>query len=378
MAKALFTPLKLGSVTIRNCIGMPALTRNRSDPISATPNALMKEYYMQRATGGCGLMLAEGILITRQGSEWQQAPGIWNKEQIAAWKTIVDAVHTTDTKMYCQLWHLGRCSHPDAPEQIRAGVPVYAPSAISARGGKFRFILGSPGYVTPTAIEDPTLLIALFKQAAINAKEAGFDGVELHGANGYIVHEFLDSTANKRTDKWGGSVENRARFGLEVLTALVEVFGPDVAVKLSPAGGFNDMGMPLDETIETYNYFISEADKLGLSYFCLLRYLPMHDMVFDGKGRATQHDVIGTFRPMIKNAKVFGVGGFTPPEAEEMVASGTLDGVMFGIPYIAHPDLAKRVLHGKPLDNVPDFHTFYGDRSIPAEKGFTDYPTASY
>ncbi|KAF7367405.1 Artemisinic aldehyde Delta(11(13)) reductase [Mycena sanguinolenta] len=406
MAKALLTPLKLGSITIRNRIGMAALTRNRADAISATPNALMKEYYMQRAVGGCGLMLAEGTLVTRQGSEWAQAPGIWSKEQIAAWKGIVDAVHTTETKMYCQastqstmarrltrneLSSYGTWGAAATPTRQNKSAqawsftlltvktqPVYAPSAISARGGKFRFIPGSPGYVTPTAIEDPTLLISLFKQAAINAKEAGFDGVELHGANGYIVHEFLDSTSNKRTDKWGGSVENRARFGLEVLKALVEVFGPDVAVKLSPAGGYNDMGMPLEETIETYNYFISEADKLGLSYFCLLRYLPIHDMFFDGKGRATQHDVISTFRPVIKNAKVFGNGGFTPAEAEEMVSAGTLDGVMFGIPYIAHPDLAKRVLHGKPLDNVPDFHTFYGDPSIPAEKGFTDYPTASY
>ncbi|KAJ6573946.1 hypothetical protein DFH09DRAFT_981550 [Mycena vulgaris] len=361
----LFSPLTLGSVTLPNRIGMSALTRNRAD-VSTAPNALMKEYYLQRAVGGCGLIVTEGTLVTRQGTEWPWAPGIWNQEQIAAWKTIVDAVHTTETKIYCQVWHLGRVSHPDAPEQITAGVPVYGPSAISARGGKFRFLPGKPGYVTPTEIEDPTTLIALFKQAAINAKEAGFDGVELHGANGYLVHQFLDSTSNKRTDKWGGSVENRARFGLETLKSLIEVYGADVAVKLSPAGGYNDVGMPLPETIEVYTYFITEAEKLGLSYIVLARYL--------GEMRATQHDVLATFRPAVARAKLFANGSFTPAEAEAMVAAGTIDGVFFGVPWLAHPDLARRVRHGKPLDNEPDVKNFYGHPDTPPQLGFTDYP----
>ncbi|KAJ7086307.1 flavoprotein NADH-dependent oxidoreductase [Mycena crocata] len=389
----LLSPLTIGSFTIRNRIGMSALTRNRADAETAVPNALMKEYYMQRATGGCGLIVSEGTLVTRQGTEWPQAPGIWNKEQIAGWKDIIDAVHTTETKIYCQvgrtcipefmseltffsfywLWHLGRVNHPDAPQQIAAGEPVYAPSAVSARGGKFRFLPGVPGYVTPTEVEDPMTLIALFKQGAINAREAGFDGVELHGANGYLVHQFLDSTSNKRTDKWGGSVENRARFGLEALKVLIEVFGADVAVKLSPAGGYNDMGMPLPETIETFNYFITEADKLGLSYIVLARYIPFLDLEIDGKTRATKHDVIGTFRPAVKNAKFFANGGFTPAEADEMITAGTLDGVFFGVPWIAHPDVARRVLHGKPLDNVPDIKNFYGHLETPPQLGFTDY-----
>ncbi|KAJ7806162.1 hypothetical protein B0H14DRAFT_3768845 [Mycena olivaceomarginata] len=336
----LFKPLQLGSTTnttISNRIGMSALTRNRAD-VSTTPNELMKEYHLQRATGGCGLIVNEGTLITRQGT---------------AWKTIVAAVHTTDTKIYCQ-W--GRCSHPDAPEQVLAGVPVYAPSALSARVGKFRFIPGIPGYVTPTAIEDPTSLILLYKEAALNTKEAGFDGAELHGAGGYLIHEFLDSTSNNRMDKWGGSAENRSRFGLEVLKAVIKVFGADVAVKLSPAGGFNDMGMPLEETIEMYNYFISEADKLGLSYICLARLVPSSDIIVEGKMRAIPHEVIGTYRlvPLIKNTKVFVNGAFTPEEAEELVSAGTLDGVFFGVPWLTHPDLAKHVRHGKPLDNTPD------------------------
>ncbi|KAJ7451174.1 flavoprotein NADH-dependent oxidoreductase [Mycena latifolia] len=370
---SLFSPLKLGSMTLSNRIGMGAMTRNRAD-MSTVPNELMKEYYLQRAIGGAGLIVNEGTLITRQGTEWPQAPGIWSKEQIAAWKTIVDAVHTTDTKIYCQLWHLGRANHPDAPQQIIAGEPVYAPSAIPARaGGKFRFLPGAPGYVTPTEIEDPTTLIALFKQAALNAKEAGFDGVELHGANGYLVHEFFDSTTNKRTDKWGGSVENRARFGLEALKALIEVFGANVGIKLSPTGGYNDMGMPLQETSETFTYFISEADKLGLAYIMLARYLPVLDVEVDGKMRATQHDVVATFRPAVKHTNLFSNGGFTIAEAEEMVAAGTLDGVFFGVPWIVHPDFAKRAQHGKPLDNVPDATKFYGNVNTPAHLGYTDY-----
>jgi len=155
---------------------------------------------------------------------------------------------------------------------------------------------------------------------------------------------------------------------------LIEVFGADVSVKLGPAGGYNDMGMPLAETIETYNYFISEADKLGLSYIVLARYVPFLDFEIDGKKRATQHDVISTFRPVVKNAKLFANGGFTPPEAEEMVSAGTIDGVLFGVLWIAHPDLAKRVQYGKPLDNIPVPKTFYGHLDTPPQLGYTDYP----
>ncbi|KAJ6626993.1 FMN-linked oxidoreductase [Mycena sp. CBHHK59/15] len=378
MPTTLFSPLRLGSATIPNRIGMSALTRNRADPKTTIPNEVMKKYYLQRAVGGCGLIVSEGTLITRQGTEWEQAPGIWNKEQIAGWKMITDAVHTTDTKIYCQLWHLGRISHPDAPEQIAAGEPVYAPSAISARGGKFRFLPGKPGYVTPTEIPDPSTLIALYKQAAINAKEAGFDGVELHSANGYLVHQFLDSTSNKRTDTWGGSAENRASFGLEALKVLIEVFGENVAMKVSPAGGYNDMGMPLEETIEVFNHYISEADKLGLSYIALMRYVPHLDLIINGKSRSTQHDVVATFRPVIKNAKCFFNGGVTPEEAAQTIEAGTVDGVFFGVPWLAHPDLTKRIKYGKPLDNKPDPTTFYGT-GYPPEQGYIDYPAlASY
>ncbi|KAJ7168407.1 flavoprotein NADH-dependent oxidoreductase [Mycena crocata] len=374
---ALFTPLKLGNVTIPNRIGMSALTRNRSS--KGVPNEIMKKYYDQRALGGAGLIVSEGVLITRQGSEWPDAPGIWDKSQVEGWKTITDSVHAIGSKIYCQLWHLGRCSHPEAPEQIAAGVPVYAPSAISARGGNFRQIAGNPGYVTPTEIADPTVLIAQFKEAAINAKEAGFDGVELHGANGYLVAQFLDSTTNQRTDKWGGSVENRARFALETLKVLIEVWGPDaVAIKLSPAGGYNDMGMPLQDTIDTFSYLLREINKLGLSYVVLLRYVAWLDPEFDGKKRATVHDVLETYSPILTKTPIFLNGSVTPAEAEELIAGGKIAGVFFGMNWVTHPDVGKRIKAGKALDNAPDFATLYGVPGVEPALGYLDYKEGVY
>ncbi|KAJ7460997.1 hypothetical protein B0H11DRAFT_2057719 [Mycena galericulata] len=349
---------------------MSALTRNRST--DTVPNEIMLEYYVQRATGGAGLIVSEGTLITRQGTEWPQAPGIWDKSQVAGWKKITDAVHEAGSKMYCQVF--GRVSHPDAPEQIAAGVPVYAPSAISARGGKFRFLPGHPGYVTPTEIPDPTVIIAQFKQAAINAKEAGFDGVELHGANGYIVAQFLDSTANQRTDQWGGTPENRARFALETLKVLIEVYGPDVSIKLSPSGGYNDVGMPLQETIDTFGYLLREADKLGVSYVALMRY----DPEFEEERRETEHDVVATFSPFLTNTHVFVNLGVTPEEAEELVSSGQAAGVFIGLNWVAHPDVGKRIKAGKPLDNEPDFDHLYGAEGDDPAVGYTDYKGAEY
>ncbi|KAJ6492036.1 hypothetical protein C8R45DRAFT_867538 [Mycena sanguinolenta] len=373
---ALFTPLKLGSTTISNRLGMSALTRNRSS--ATVPNEIMLKYYVQRAKGGAGLIVTEAILVTPQGTEFQQAPGLWNKAQVEGWKKITDAVHAAGSKIYAQLWHLGRLSHPDAPQQVAAGVPVYAPSALSARGGKFRFLPGEPGYVKPTELADPTAIIAQFKEAAINAKEAGFDGVELHGANGYIVHQFLDSSSNKRTDKWGGSPENRTRFALEILKELKAVWGSDVAIRISPAGGYNDMGMPLQDTIDTFGHLLRESEALGLSYVALVRYNPWTDPEFDGKKRATQHDVVETFRPFLAKTPVFVNSGVTPDEAEELIKSGKAAGVFMGMNWLTHPDLGRRIREGKPLDNAPDFMTLYGAEGVDPALGYIDYKEATY
>ncbi|EDR03726.1 uncharacterized protein LACBIDRAFT_174716 [Laccaria bicolor S238N-H82] len=373
---SLFQPIQLGDITVQNRIGMSALTRNRAP--NTVPSDLMAEYYVQRTLGGAGLIVTEGALVTRQGTEWSHAPGIWNSEQTEAWKKIVDAVHSNGGRIYAQLWHVGRLSHPDASEQKLAGTPVYGPSAISARGGKFRNVPGSSGYVTPTAVPDPQVIVDQFKQAAINAKLAGFDGVELHGANGYLITQFLDSTANNRTDKWGGSIENRSRFGLEVLKALVDVFGRNVALKLSPSGGYNDVGMPLQETLDTYRYFITEADKLNLSYITLVRYVPHTDHHGERK-RGIPHDVLESYRTYIKNAKIFLNATVTAEEADALIAAGKIDGAFIGFNWITHPDLAKRVLHGKVLDNIPDIpHLQPGKGDGNWTVGYTDYPVAVY
>jgi 2,4-dienoyl-CoA reductase-like NADH-dependent reductase (Old Yellow Enzyme family) len=281
--------------------------------------------------------------------------------------------------MYIQLWHLGRANHPDAPEQRASGQPVYAPSAISARGGKFRFIEGVPGYVTPTEVEDPQTLIELFRKGAVNAKEAGFDGAEVHGANGYLIAQFLDSTANKRTDKWGGSVENRARFALETMKVVSDVFGPDrVGLRISPCGGYNDVGMPLQETKDTFSYLISEAEKLKAAYIAIIRYAEMFDVKFDDKLRGTPHDVVEVYGPLIKNAKFFLNMGLTAEEAASLIEAGKIDGAVFGRDWITNPDLAHRIRDGKPLNNAIDYATLYGHGGTQEEerKGYVDYPFA--
>ncbi|KAJ7684487.1 hypothetical protein DFH06DRAFT_1073183 [Mycena polygramma] len=373
---ALFTPLQLGSVTIPNRLGMSALTRSRAS--SSVPNELMKKYYEQRAIGGAGLIVSEGVLITRQGTQWHDVPGIWNNAQVEGWKKITNAVHGAGSKIYAQLWHLGRINHPEAPEQIASGEPVYAPSAIAARGGKFIYLPGAPGYVTPTEVPDPTILIAQFKAAAINAKEAGFDGVELHGANGYLVHQFLDSGANRRTDKWGGSVENRTRFCLEVLKELIEVYGPNVAIKLSPAGGINDVGMELQETLDTFEYLLREINKLGLSYVALMRHAPWLDVEIDGKPRGAQHDVLASYSKFLTKTPIFLNVDVTPAEAEELIGSGKVAGVFRGRSWINNPDLGKRIRAGKALDESVDFKTWYGGPGMDHALGYVDYQEAVY
>ncbi|KAJ6599915.1 hypothetical protein DFH09DRAFT_627307 [Mycena vulgaris] len=373
----LFTPLTLGDIIIANRIGMSALTRNRADP-ARVPTHIMKKYYLQRALGGAGLIVTEATLISPQGSHYDHSPGIWNMDQVAGWRRITNVVHLAGSKIYCQLWHVGRLTYPDAED---AG-PVYGPSAIPASGGKgaFHFLPGAPdfGTIQPTEIPDPSLLVEEFRNAAKHAKLAGFDGVELHAANGFLVDQFLDSGSNVRTDKWGGSSENRARFGLEVLKALADVFGSNVSLKISPAGGWNDMGMPLQETIDTYSYFVSEADKLKLSYITFSRYLPRLDPMPEGEPRGTPHDIISTYGKLIRHAKIFVVGGVTPAEAEDLVKTGQVDGVFFGMCWITHPDLAKRIRHGKRIDNMLAVPYLYGDVNVDPKLGYTDYPAVTY
>jgi len=373
----LSSPLTLGPIVLRNRNVMSAMTRNRALPRDV-PNDVMVEYYTQRAKGGAGLIVTEGALISRQGTEWPFAPGIWNDDHVQGWKKITKAVHDAGSRIFAQLWHTGRVSHPDMPEQKASGQPVWGPSAISARGGKFRQLPGRPGYVAPTPIPDPWVIIQEYKIAALKAKEAGFDAVELHGGNGYLVQQFLDLTANTRTDQWGGSVENRARFCLEVVKVMIEVWGADrVAVKLNPAGGYNDMGMSLKDTVETYSYVINALNELKVVYIALLRYAPALDPTIDGKLRATQHDVLETYRPLIKHPKLILNGAVTPSEAEGLVQKGTIDAAAFGFLWIGHPDLQHRVETGKALDAVVDVKNIYYHPGVELPVGYTNYPAAA-
>ncbi|KAF5335601.1 hypothetical protein D9758_017266 [Tetrapyrgos nigripes] len=350
---SLLKPLQLGPYTTRNRIFMSALTRNRTVPTNV-PNELLVEYYRQRARSA-GLIVTEGVLVAQQGTEWPHAPGIWSQEQVQGWKKVTDVVHAEVSLLYSDLGDLsehqahcpvaGRISHPDAPEQIASGEPVYAPSAIAARGGKFRHIPGKPdtGYVTPTAIDDPKKLIALLKKAAVNAKNAGFRRCRASRSRG-----FLSSNSNKRTDAYGGSLENRMRFTLEVLKEVIDVWGPErVGIKLNPPGGLNDCDMPLEETVKTYSSLITDIDKLGIGYISLMRYNPMLDPL----KTAAVHDVVEMYAHLIKNPKTVFIpnSGFTLEEGAQFVDKNPGSAIFYGIPWIMNPDLAKRVELGKPV-----------------------------
>ncbi|KIJ56452.1 hypothetical protein M422DRAFT_23711 [Sphaerobolus stellatus SS14] len=371
----LIEPIKLGELSLRNRNIHSALTRNRAT--GNVPNAYHIEYYTQRAKGGAGLIVTEGTLVSQQGTEWPNAPGIWNRDQTYAWSKVVHSVHNAGGKIFCQLWHVGRLSHPDMPEQKASRQPVFGPSAIAARGGRFRQLPNAPGYITPVAIEDPTQLIRAYKNAALNAKQAGFDGIELHAGNGYLPHQFLDSSSNQRTDEWGGNVRNRTRFVSELTRVLVEVWGYDsVGIKLSPSGGLNDVGMPLQETIDTFTYLIKELDRLKVLYITLVRYVEAQDPTIQGHRRGTPHDVLATYRHLIKRPFLFLNAAIGVTEADELLKAGGVDAIVFGRLWISHPDLQLRIERGISIDTPIDWKTVNGDPDVDPSKGYTDYPFA--
>jgi len=267
----------------------------------------------------------------------------------------------------------------------KAGKPVPGPSAIQARGGEGHFarygLDKSAGYSVPTPVEDPRVFLDEYRNAALNAKEAGFDGVELHSANGYLIHEFIDNTSNKRTDEWGGSIENRCRLGLEALKVLIDVWGPGrVGIKLNPTGGYDDVGMPLQETVDTFTYYITEICRLGIAYVQLVRYLPVMDPEFDGQKRATAHDILATYGHLVKlspSTKLLLNGALTPEEANDMIAAGQIDAAVFGTLWISNPDLQTRIEKGVPLNMDLDTKTFYGFPGDDPKVGYSDYPDAS-
>jgi 2,4-dienoyl-CoA reductase-like NADH-dependent reductase (Old Yellow Enzyme family) len=345
----LFDSLKLGDLTLPNRILMAPLTRSRASK-GRVPNAMMAEYYVQRVSAG--LIFSEATSVTKMGVGYPDTPGIWSHEQVEGWKLVTKAVHDAGGRMLLQLWHVGRISHP----YFLDGALPLAPSAIAAKGELLLKEGSMAPYPVPRALELAEIpgIIEAYRKGAQNAQEAGFDAVEIHGANGYLPDQFLQDGSNKRTDAYGGSIENRARLMLEVTDAVVSVWGAGrVGMHLAPHGDAQSMGD--SDPLATFSYVARELGKRKIAFICAREHL--------GEGR------IG---PQLK--KAFGGvyianEGFTKETAGQALAAGEADAVAFGKLFLANPDLPERFRLNAPL-NEPHPDTFYGQ----GPEGYTDYP----
>jgi N-ethylmaleimide reductase len=364
--RSLFSPITIGPYHLKHRVVMAPLTRMRAARPSHAPRPLNSEYYAQRATAG-GLIIAGASPVVASGVGNPDVPGVWLAEQVEGWREVVDAVHAKGGVIFLQLWHVGRVSHSSF--QPGGALPV-APSAvpISAEYKTLTADRKVSTYETPRALEtsEVTGVVDSFRQAAKNALAAGFDGVEIHGANGYLLEQFLQSRTNLRTDRYGGSIENRARLLLEVTQAAIEVWGADrVGVRLSPYGIASDSGeadpMPL------YTHVVEALNPLGLAYLHFI------EPRLSGAGRAeVDHQNVPSamvlFRPIWKGILI-SAGGFTGASAEAAIAAGHADGIAFGRIFISNPDLPRRLQRCFPLTPY-NRKTFYGGE----EAGYTDYP----
>jgi len=346
---ALFTPVGVGRHTLRNRLVMAPMTRSRADD-GGVPGDLVATYYAQRA--GAGLIISEGAFPTAAGKGYVRTPGIETDAQVAAWKRVTGAVHDNGGRIFMQLMHCGRISHPSM--QPGGALPV-APSAIKPAGQAWTSE-GLKDFVTPRALTVGGIadVVASYGRATRRALEAGFDGVELHGATGYLPEQFLSSGSNHRDDAYGGSVKNRARFVLEVLEAMTAEAGGDrVGIKLSPEMGFNDIVDAAPQ--ETYTYLVDQLRSFNLAH--------LHVALFGGKV-----DYHALLRPRFAGAYLLG-GGLDKATAEAALSSGRADAAVFGSAFLANPDLLERFWADAPL-NAPDKSTFYS----PGARGYTDYP----
>lgn len=353
----LFTPWKVGPYTLPNRVVMAPMTRCRAGQ-GGVPHALNAEYYAQRASAG--LLITEASQVSEQGSGHAGTPGMYTQEQANGWRLVTDAVHERGGRIFAQLWHVGRSSHPLFPR--KDGPPVSA-SAIPIRG-EVPTPKGRLPHPTPRALalEEIPGVVEQFRHAATIALSAGFDGVELHGANGYLPDQFLRDATNRRTDKYGGSIENRARFHLEVMAALADVWGADrVGVRLSPCGTYNDMIDSNPPAI--FGHLIRELDKMGLAYIHLMEAMES-DLRHGGENIPVRE-----FRPLFRG-NLIANSGFTREKAEDYLASGHADAVAWGVLFLANPDLPERLRKGASL-NVADPKTFYEG----GPRGYTDYPS---
>jgi N-ethylmaleimide reductase len=349
----LFNPLKLGSLTIPNRIILAPLTRTRADA-GHMPNALMAEYYAQRASGG--LLITECTMVSEGTSAFVAEPGIYSAAQIEAWKLTTDAVHAKGGRIYMQIWHAGRAAHPD----INGGARTVSSSA-TAIEGEIHTPAGKVPNAVPHAltVEEIPAIVTAFATAAKSAIAAGFDGVEVHGANGYLIDQFLRDGCNQRSDAYGGSIENRARFLFEVLTAVTAAIGSDrVGLRLSPLNSYNSM---IDsDPVGLMTFLADKLNAFNLAYLHVMR----ADFFGVQKG-----DVETIAREKYKGVLI-GNMGYSAEEAEAAITAGKLDAVAFGTSFLANPDLPERIKTKAAL-NTPDSSTFY----TPGAKGYTDYPT---
>jgi N-ethylmaleimide reductase len=355
----LFSKTNLGPLALQNRLVMSPLTRNRAT--GNVPNELMAQYYAQRAS--VGLIVTEGTSPSPNGLGYPRIPGVFSAEQVAGWKRITAAARPLGAKMFMQLMHCGRIAHP---LNLPAGARVLGPSAVAAAGEMYTDAEGMKPNATPQAMSAADIKAAIeeYAQAAKNAVAAGFDGIELHGANGYLLEQFIRPNSNQRSDAYGGAIENRARFVLEVADAAIKAIGRDkVGIRLSPFGVFNDM--PVYDAMEAdYTYLARELNARGLLYIHLVDHSPM--------GAPPVPDTIkAMFRSVFKGALILS-GGYDAARAESDLAAGKCDLVAVGRPILANPDLVARWKSGAAT-NAPDFATFY----TPGPKGYTDYPALS-
>lgn len=346
----LFLPLRVGAFTLRNRIVMAPLTRARAGDVRI-PNALMAEYYAQRASSG--MILSEATSVTPMGVGYAATPGLWSEEQVAGWRLITEAVHREGGLILAQLWHVGRISDP----MFLGGALPVAPSAIAA-SGHVSLVRPEKPFVTPRALDHAEIpgIIASYRRAAENAQRAGFDGVEIHGANGYLLDQFLQDSTNQRDDDYGGSVENRARLMLDVTDAAISVWGADrVGMHLAPRGDAHSMGD--SDKLATFGYVARQLGARKIAFIC-----------------AREHKAADAIGPQLKS--LFGGvyianEGYDQASAEAAIAAGEADAVAFGKLYIANPDLVERFAGNLPL-NPPNMQGFYQGGA----EGYTDYPMA--
>jgi N-ethylmaleimide reductase len=352
----LFEPITIGNLHLKNRIVLAPMTRSRAGS-ERVANDIMAEYYHQRS--GAGLLITEATVISKQGIGWIDSPGIYTKEMTESWRKVTSRIKPTDAHIFLQLWHCGRASHSDFHD---GELPVSA-SAVKLNGDSIHTPLGKKSYETPRplSVNEIKTTVNDYRRAAINAKEAGFSGIEVHAANGYLLNQFLDSKTNHRNDQYGGSVENRFRILKEVLDAVLEVWKPEqVGVRISPNGVFNDMGS--DDFRETYLYVAKQLDKFNLGYLHI-----MDGLAFGFHEKGTPM-TLAEFKPVYRGI-IMGNCGYTKEAAEERIAEGNTDLIAFGRPFITNPDLPERFMNNWSLDPAEDMSLWYTS----GPQGYTDY-----